>query len=123
MDLPQTMKAGPSTTQAPWSTRATPRTKHARNFVVAISTVVILAFLYLSLEGRSLEAFTSSWSLLFGNSGSGRHLGNLRGDQYLLGVGKADITGYIVLLKYFDDHLLRFLQPSGRNKHDGLRRH
>jgi hypothetical protein len=106
------MKAGPSMTQAAWSTRATSRTKHARNFIVAASTVIILAFLYLSLGSRSLEAFASRWSLLFGNGSSGKQLENLRGDQYLLGVGKADITGYIVLLKYVNDHLLSFLQPS-----------
>jgi len=87
MGLLQTMKAGPSTTQAAWST-TTPRTKHSRNFIVAASTVIILAFLYIFFGSTSVETFRSRWSLQFGNGGNGQ------GDQYLLGVGKADITGY-----------------------------
>jgi len=93
MDLSQTMKAGPSTVQAAWSTRTTSRKTHPRNFIVAAFTVIVLAFLYLSLGSKYLEAFTSRWSLIFGTGGRSFQSESLRGDQYLLGVGKADITG------------------------------
>ena len=112
MDLPQIMKAGPSTAHAAWNTRTTPRIKPARNFIVAASTVIILVLLYLSLGSRSLEAFTPTWSLLFGAGGRWFQSESLQGDQYLLGVGKADITGYVVILECVHDLLLTFLQPS-----------
>ncbi len=106
MDLVQSMKAGPSITKAAWSTGRTSATKHARNFIAATSTVIILAFLYVAFGNVSLEPFGSRWSLLFGNGGNSVHSGGLRGDQYLLGVGKADITGYEVFLDCINDHVL-----------------
>lgn len=94
MDLIQDMKAGPSAIQAAWSTRTPSRTKHARNWLVATFTVLTLAFLYITFGNTSLVSFTTRLSVLFGNGVNSASLG---GDKYLLGVGKADITGYELL--------------------------
>jgi hypothetical protein len=108
MDLAKDMKDGPSATQSAWSTRTPSRTRHVRNFVVATSGLFVLIFIYAVLLHTSFKLFGTPLSLLFGSGDNVIDTTSL-GDRYILGVGKADITGYEELQLLFEECLLTSL--------------
>lgn len=94
MDLGQEMKVEASTIQAAWSTKKTRQSKTIRNFIVTAFIVFILVFLYITSSNTLLESFSTLLPSLFRNGDNLDNPAGPEGYQYLLGVGKADITGY-----------------------------
>lgn len=84
------MKAGPSTPSAGSSSR-TVKPNGARKAKVLISTCFIFAFIIWFLGNAPADYLTWRWSSQTGDNGKSA---SKDGDLYLLGVGKADITGY-----------------------------
>jgi neutral ceramidase len=82
-------KAGPSQARPSWTKETS---KWRRQTVKAV--VVVTALLLGYMVYRSHSGAKSSWSWkLNGQDGDGKEHGSSKGSQYLLGVGKADITG------------------------------
>lgn len=94
MDNPQKSKAGPSTRvplRAPPEVRRSSFTRSLYVAIVALIGCVVVITL-------SPEAGIQSWWKPKGSSFNGEQHKSLKGSQYLLGVGKADITGYLLLV-------------------------
>jgi len=95
MDAFQDLKAGPSEVQSRWAPENRKWKRQVVALVKALSIVTFLvlayaAFSYLFLaNGRQLWA----WELLGSQNGNAGQQENSKGNRYLLGVGKADITG------------------------------
>jgi hypothetical protein len=93
MDLIPYMKAGPSTPSAGSNSR-TRKPNGARKAIVLISTCCIFALVFFFLGNAHADYLTWRWSSQNGDNGKSA---SKDGDLYLLGVGKADITGYRLL--------------------------
>lgn len=92
-------KAGPSAEQE-WS-REVPRWR--RNIQALVKTIAIIAalavgyvaFVHMKLDGQKYSWF---WDLDDSYGAQAGVHASSKGSQYLLGVGKADITGYITAI-------------------------
>jgi hypothetical protein len=93
MDSIHDMKAGPLAERAPWGTTSS-RERRPRNIIIGIATLALAALLYVSFRETWPEALRRPWYFTFGDSANMRAPSFPVADQYLLGVGKADITGF-----------------------------
>jgi neutral ceramidase len=94
MDQLQDVKAGPSGGQPQWIQKShTPN--HSRRLVIVAAAATLLVYIlrYTALIAILSDDFRSVWLFYSGKHSSGADLGSSKGSRYLLGVGKADITG------------------------------
>jgi neutral ceramidase len=92
MDSFQDVKAGPSETRSQWTRQPT----ISQRLFKALAIVIIIslgcfAFAQLFLNQQKLFRF---WEKGSNRNGNEWHHDSSKKTQYLLGVGKADITGY-----------------------------
>jgi neutral ceramidase len=86
-------KAGPSQAQPRWSQD---KSGWRRQTLKAIAFVAALALGYLAFVRLYHDGLESNWLWrTTSQDGNGKDGGNGKGSQYLLGVGKADITGLV----------------------------
>jgi hypothetical protein len=104
MEVNEEAKAGPSI-QTEWSP-TTQRKKRTQHFVLAAVLLLVSTYLFLNLANISGNGFSWQWFWQSGNDENLIKPANPDGDQYLLGVGKADITGYGKLYSCFERQLL-----------------
>jgi len=91
----QDVKAEPPAASRPQQSSKWPRT-------IKTISVVLAALLILGTVGsfhHTVDNFRLAWSWNHDGGSDRGHI--LRGDQYLLGVGKADITGWLSLFIIF----------------------
>lgn len=84
-------KAGPSQPQPRWMQRTS---RWQRQAVKAIALVVVVTLGYIAFVRLSNDGFEANWLWrTTSQAGYGNKHGSSKGSQYLVGVGKADITG------------------------------
>jgi hypothetical protein len=88
------IKAGPLVEQAPWKSTMRNRAGSPRNIVIGIATLTLAALLCVSFRGLWAESISRQWYFMFGDSAEMRTPSFPALERYLLGVGKADITGF-----------------------------
>jgi neutral ceramidase len=96
MDHSQLLKAGPS--EGSSRTRAPEESSRWRRLARLIYLLLALSFAYSAFH--QLHRYTGKqlwlWGAYEGNNYGPKHQDNVPGSLYLLGVGKADITGSAV---------------------------
>lgn len=96
MEYSYESKAGPSA-QPDWAPREVPRWRRNIGAILkALAIGAVLALVYVAFVHTRLDKQTHSWFWDLDDS-YGAQAGEQatsKGSQYLLGVGKADITGY-----------------------------
>lgn len=100
MDYLYKSKADPSIQQE-WPREAPRWPRNIQTLVKTVTIVALLAGGYVAFLHTRLDKQRYSWFWDLEEDGYGTQAGahaTSKGSQYLLGVGKADITGYVIIL-------------------------
>ena len=88
---PHNPKAGPTQGQPRWNQQTSTRRRHAAKAIVLVAALLLGCMTFVSVSRDGLD---SDWLWrMTGQSGNENEHERAKGSQYLLGVGKADITG------------------------------
>jgi hypothetical protein len=80
--------------KAPWRTAASSPRRWSRDITLGMLTLALITLLYASFRCRWPESLGRQWYFIFNDNAGMRIPSFPIAERHLLGVGKADITGF-----------------------------